>query len=128
LALPILSTNDRIRLVYTGDPSLADPKELPGKYKWRTATPDDAQKGASVAVIRALNKTESITASRKAAGDSEALLCEMLAIGFLGFDGDPRPTEVQIETMPRTARLTLAQAIDSASSDTRDPFGQRSSG
>jgi len=127
LALPILKTSDRIRLVYTGDPSL-DPEAAPDRFDWRAATQGDAAKGATIAVIRPVSATEHKQAAIEAAGNGEAFLVALLARGLVALDGDPRPVGEIVETMPAAPRLALARAVDRVSSETADPFGQRSSG
>lgn len=128
MALPILKTSDRIRLVYTGDPSLRSEGVKPHEYGWRTATPDDAAKGATVAIIRPVNATEHKQASINGDGNGEAFLLELLKAGLVAIDGDPRPLAEIVETMPAAPRTSLGNAIARASSETADPFGQRSSG
>lgn len=127
MALPILKTSDRVRLVYTGDPSIRG-DSAPASYEWRTATPEDAAKGATVAVIRPLSATEHKQASIASQGNGEAFLVALLGIGLVAIEGEVRPLPEAIETMPAAPRLSLAQAIERLSSETSDPFGQRSSG
>lgn len=127
MALPILKTSDRVRLVYTGDPSIRG-NTKPHEYEWRAATPDDVVKGASVAVVRSLSKTEHKQAHIAGNGNAEAFLLELLARGLCAIEGDSRPPMTVIEEWPMTPVITLGNAIDKLSSDTDDPFGQRSSG
>lgn len=127
MALPILKTSDRVRLVYTGDPSIRG-NTPPDAYEWRSATPDDAAKGATVAVIRPLSATEHKQASIAGNGHGEPYMHALLLAGLVAVDGDVRPISEIVETMPAVPRIGLARAIDRISSETADPFGQRSSG
>lgn len=128
MALPIIKTEDRIRLVYTGDPSITKASDKPADYQWRAADPKDAQAGASVAIVHPLNKTAITQCAINARGNDEVMLYEYVRAGFLGFDGDARQLEDQIECMPNAARAQLGGAIARVSSDAKDPFGQRSCG
>lgn len=127
MALPIIKTTDRVRLVYSGDPSISA-GIAPKDYAWRAATPEDAAKGATVVTIRPVSSTEYKQASIKAEGSHEAHALELLSVGYLGSEGDARPVAEQIEGMPSIARSTLGAAIARLSGDVRDPFGQRSCG
>lgn len=128
MALPVLKTSDRIRLVYTGDPSLRAEGVKPSSYEWRTATPADAAAGATVAIIRPVNATEHKQAHINAGGNGEAFWMELLKTALVAIDGDPRPIAEIVESMPAAPRSGLGSAIARASSETTDPFGQRSSG
>lgn len=127
MALPILKTSDRVRLVYTGDPSIRA-GAAPASFEWRPATSDDAAKGATVAVIRPVSATEHKQASITSGGNGEAFLVALLGVGLVAVEGDSRPVAEIVETMPAAPRLALGQAVERLSSETADPFGQRSSG
>lgn len=128
MALPHIKTSDRIRLVYTGDPSIVKPGDKPGSYNWRSATPDDKQKGASVAIIQPLSKTTIAQCAINAHGVEDVMLFEYVSKGFLGFEDDTRDVEEQIENMPNVARMQLGAAVSRVSGEVKDPFGQRSCG
>ena len=126
MALPHIKTDDKIRLVYTGDPSLNETAE--GKHEWRAERPEDARKGASVAILHPLGGTAMKQCAINADGNVEVGIIEKAKAAFLGFDGDARSKEEAFEAMPHTPRFMLGVAVDRVSGYARDPFGQRSCG
>lgn len=140
MAQRTIDTSARLRLVFTGDPAFAKTKPTPmGEWSARLATAEDAGLGATIYVIRPLNGTErdeaAVRARRIVRDDEGAIVqsvwdlevVECLRMGLQQVEGDSRPLDLIIDTMPRRVRVSLGSAVVLASDLPVDPFAQPAS-
>lgn len=128
MAIPTLKTADRVRLVYTGDPSFGSSIVDSDTWNWRAATPRDVELGATVAVLRPLNGPERLACSIAGKGSAIAELIEVASASLVVVEGDARSPREILDSWPDRCRVSLGAAAAVLSGLPLDPFGQRSCG